>query len=116
MRRRSNDAAIDERGVAEFLDERALVVEVAPSVNLVSLTIEQVIGKRLKLLSDMGAGMGLEVQGQTGKLEPDEAEAQLARLAKYYKLQPRDDMVHAFRCALRATLDTKRQTTVHREH
>ena len=48
------------------VEDAVLVVGVSPSINLTALTIEQVIGKRHKLLSDMGAGMRLEVQGQLG--------------------------------------------------
>jgi len=39
-----------------------LVVEVRLNVNLTALTIEQVMGKRAKLLNDMGRGMVLEVR------------------------------------------------------
>ena len=40
-----------------------LVVNVSLSVNLSSLTIEQVIGKRRKLLQDMANAMAVEVRG-----------------------------------------------------
>ena len=39
-----------------------LVISVSLSVNLTAATIEQVVGKRRKLLADMGENMGLEVR------------------------------------------------------
>ena len=48
------------------VEDAALIVGVNLSVNLTALTIEQVIGKRLKLLTDMANGMSFEVQGQLG--------------------------------------------------
>ena len=46
------------------MDDSTLVVEIALSVNLASLTIEQVIGKRLKMLSDMVPGLKDELRMQ----------------------------------------------------
>ena len=43
------------------------IYEVALTVNLTSLTIEQVIGKRKKMLVDMGAGINAEVRAATLK-------------------------------------------------
>ena len=45
------------------VESDVLVVEAAPSINLVSLTIEQVIGKRKKMLSDMVPGLQSELRG-----------------------------------------------------
>ena len=47
------------------VDGAALVVEVSLSVNLASLTIEEVIGKRKKLLSGMLPGLQAELRQQT---------------------------------------------------
>ena len=44
-----------------------LVVVVKPSVNLASLTIEEVIGKRKKLLEDMLVGIEADVRLQTAR-------------------------------------------------
>ena len=46
------------KGSVQFYD-------IALTVNLTSLTIEQVIGKRKKMLLDMGAGIDVEVQDAT---------------------------------------------------
>ena len=40
-----------------------MVIECALSVNLTSLTLEQVLGKRKKLLTDMGTAMATEISG-----------------------------------------------------
>ena len=48
------------------VEDAVLVVSVSLSINLTALTIEQVIGKRHKLLGDMAAGVCLEVRGKLG--------------------------------------------------
>ena len=48
------------------VEDAVLVVSVGLSINLTALTIEQVIGKRRKLLGDMAAGVCLEVRGKLG--------------------------------------------------
>ena len=45
-----------------------LVLEVRLNVNLASLTIEQVVGKRAKLLREIGDGMALEVRAELAHL------------------------------------------------
>ena len=50
-----------------------LVVQCSFSINMASLTLEQVAGKRLKLLTDMGAQMAAEVRKDLATLEADAA-------------------------------------------
>ena len=55
-----------------------LVVQCSFSINMASLTLEQVAGKRKKLLTDMGAQMAAEVRRGVAEGAAEEA-AQLVR-------------------------------------
>ena len=65
-----------------------LVVEVKLSVNLTSLRIEQVIGKRKKMLQDMAPGLEAEVvqEENATKAELEEVRAEIERLNNIVRL------------------------------
>ena len=106
------------------IDGAVLVVEVALSINLASLTIEQVIGKRKKMLQDMVPGLeaelrlGLEAEGVATREARDgvvswlrpavekEENAALAHEAEWYN---DDDRLSE---ALQALLRVKRELDV----
>ena len=64
------------------VQDSVLVVGVSLSINLASLTIEQVVGKRKKLVSDAAEGAILETRGEAlalGLAERAEAVAETVR-------------------------------------
>ena len=59
------------------IDGNVVVVECEFSINLTALTLEQVVGKRLKLLKDMSDGMAVEVAHAHGDAARDALRAKL---------------------------------------
>ena len=76
----------------------ALVVETRMSLNMMSLTLEQVLNKRFRLLKEMGAGMVMEVHAafagsgieayMAEKLRTELDATVLAKEASYYNNDP----------------------------
>ena len=61
------------------MEGSTLVVQCSFSINMASLTLEQVAGKRKKLLTDMGVQMAAEVRRGVAKEAAEEA-SQLVRV------------------------------------
>ena len=62
------------------IEGSVVVIECGLSINLSSLTLEQVLGKRKKLLSDMGTAMVAEVRGPLALLGEEVAAASTSAL------------------------------------
>ena len=56
---------LGQQPLATRVDGNTLVVETRTSLNMLSLTLEQVLSKRHKLIKDMAASMVLEVRMAT---------------------------------------------------
>ena len=97
---------------ATRVDGEVLVVEVRLNVNLTALTFEEVVGRRLKLLTDMREGMAAEVREGAPPAVAEVAVAEYLRAMKEEVLKEAPEHYNddtAFFEAVKGSIDAKKE-------